>query len=50
MQSFTEKQNSSLTLGTVDNSQKSLFRTENGSKLRSIRPFSIALFRTSMIE
>ena len=39
-----------LTLGTFDNSQKSLFRIENGSKLRSISPFGMASFRTSTIH
>jgi hypothetical protein len=39
-----------ITLCTADKSQKSLFRIENGSKLLSIRPFSAALFRTSIIE
>jgi hypothetical protein len=38
------------TFGTVDKSQKSLFRIENGSKLRSITPFDIALLRTPTIE
>ncbi len=39
-----------ITLCTADKSQKSLFRIENGSKLFSMRPFSAALFRTSIIE
>ena len=39
-----------LTLCTVDKSQKSLFRIENGSKLLSIRFFDIASFRTPIIE
>jgi hypothetical protein len=38
------------TLCTVDKSQKSLFRIENGSKLLLIKPFDIALFLTSIID